>query len=196
MGNQLSKINNDQAWYAPRHFVIHQEKGQKQLLEQYGIEYELAPVLCVRTNMGYSVVAEFIMQEESGEKIAEALNVIKQQLESFFFMTDYSEAELLAIQQVFPSAKSFICAFHREQAWEWWERDHKHGLTKQRQHKLEQTALLEHWDTYQSWIWLADHCCILIAVISDTFNLSSVCFLEDNVMKLKQQQSSWFKSSE
>jgi len=26
-----------------------------------------------------------------------------------FFMTDYSEAELLAIEQVFPSTKSFLC---------------------------------------------------------------------------------------
>ena len=54
--------------------------------EQYGntmldatykmMKYELA--LCVRTNVGYSVVAEFIVQEESAEKIAEALGVIKQ----------------------------------------------------------------------------------------------------------------------
>ena len=59
--------------------------------------------LCVRTNVGYSVVAEFIVQEESAEKIAEALGVIKQWNPSWnpsFFMTDYSEAELLAIEQV------------------------------------------------------------------------------------------------
>ena len=52
--------------------VIHQEKWQKQLLERYGntmsmldatyktMKYELALFfLCVRTNVGYSVVAEF-----------------------------------------------------------------------------------------------------------------------------------------
>ena len=132
--------------------VIHQEKWQKQLLERYGntmsmldatyktIKYELALFfLCVRTNVGYSVVAEFIVQEESAEKIAEALGVIKQWNPSWnpsFFMTDYSEAELLAIEQVFPSAKSFICDFHREQAWERWVRDHKHGLTKEQGEEL------------------------------------------------------------
>ena len=81
--------------------------------------------------MGYSVVAEFIVQEESAEKIAEALGVIKQWNPSW--MTDYSEAELLA---VFPSAKSFICDFHWEQAWERWVRDRKHGLTKEQGEEL------------------------------------------------------------
>ena len=51
-------------------------------------------------------------------------------------MTDYSEAELLAIEQEFSSAKSFICDFHREQAWERWVRDHKHGLTKEQGEEL------------------------------------------------------------
>ena len=131
----------------PTLLVIHQEKWQKQLLEQYGntmsmldatyktMKQELALFfLCVRINVGYSVVAEFIVQEESVEKIAEALGVIKQWNPSWnpsFFTTDYSEAELLAIEQVFPSAKSFICDFHWEQAWERWVRDHKHGLTKE-----------------------------------------------------------------
>ena len=51
-------------------------------------------------------------------------------------MTDYSEAELQAIEQVFPIAKSFICDFHREQAWEQWVRDHIHGLTKEQGEEL------------------------------------------------------------
>ena len=45
-------------------------------------------------------------------------------------MTDYCEEELLAIEQVFPRAKSFLRDFHQEQAWERWVQDHKHGLTK------------------------------------------------------------------
>ena len=132
--------------------VVHQEKWQKQLLERYGstmsmldgtyktTKYELALFfLCVRTNVGYSVVAEFIVQEESAERIAEALDIIKEWNPSWnpsFFMTDYSEAELLAIEQAFPSAKSFLCDFHREQAWERWVRDHKHGLTKEQGEEL------------------------------------------------------------
>ena len=70
--------------------LIHQEKWQKKMLEQYGntmsmldatyktMKYELALFfLRVRTNVGYSVVAEFIVQEESAEKIAETLGIIK-----------------------------------------------------------------------------------------------------------------------
>ena len=63
--------------------------------------YDLALFfICIRTNVGYSVVGEFITQAETAEHISEAL----QQLRSWnptwnprFFMTDYSEAELLAV---------------------------------------------------------------------------------------------------
>ena len=34
-----------------------------------------------------------------------------------YFMSDYSEAELSAIEAVFPNAKTYLCDFHREQAW-------------------------------------------------------------------------------
>lgn len=43
-------------------------------------------------------------------------------------MSDYSEAELGAIEQEFPQCKAYLCDFHREQAWERWVRDRKHGL--------------------------------------------------------------------
>ena len=47
------------------------------------MKYELALFfLCVRTNVGYSVVAEFIVQEETAEKIAEALEIISNIMES------------------------------------------------------------------------------------------------------------------
>ena len=46
-------------------------------------------------------------------------------------MSDYSEAEFVAVEQVFPSTHLYICDFHREQAWEWCTKDHKHGLTKE-----------------------------------------------------------------
>ena len=51
-------------------------------------------------------------------------------------MTDYSEAELLAIEHVFPNTKCFLCDFNREQAWERCVRDHKHGLTKEQGDEL------------------------------------------------------------
>ena len=51
-------------------------------------------------------------------------------------MTDYSEAKLLAIEKCFATTKVFLCDSHREQAWERWVKDHKHGLSKQDQEKL------------------------------------------------------------
>jgi len=62
--------------------VVHQEKWQKQLLDRYGntmsmldatyktMKYELALFfLCVRTNAEYSVVAEFIVQEDQLKRL-------------------------------------------------------------------------------------------------------------------------------
>lgn len=45
-------------------------------------------------------------------------------------MSDYSEAEILAIESAFPNTQVYLCDFHREQCWERWTKDHKHGLTK------------------------------------------------------------------
>ena len=45
------------------------------------------------------------------------------------FMCDYSEAEILAIETAFPCATVYLCDFHREQCWERWVKNHKHGLT-------------------------------------------------------------------
>ena len=97
-------------------------------------KYDLALFfLCVRTNVNYVVVAEFIVQSESANEIADALNIIKQWNPKWsppFFMSDYSEAEQLAITQAFPQCTVYLCDFHREQAWERWVRDHHHRLSK------------------------------------------------------------------
>ena len=85
-------------------------------------KYDLALFfLCVHTNVGYSVVAEFVTQSETANQVREALEVLKQwnpKWNPAFFMTDYSEAELLVIEHAFPEAKAFLCYFHCEQAWE------------------------------------------------------------------------------
>ena len=132
--------------------VVHQENWQKEMLAKYGntlalldatyktTRYDLALFfLCVRTNVGYSVVAEFVTQSETACQIGEALQIIKMwnpKWNPAFFMSDYSEAELLAIEQVFPESKTFLCDFHREQAWERWTKDHKHGLTSEQREEL------------------------------------------------------------
>ena len=82
-------------------------------------KYELALFfVCVRTNVGYSVVGEFIVQSENTENIREAIEVLKKwnpKWKPKYFMTDYLEAELTAIETAFPATKTYLCDFHREQ---------------------------------------------------------------------------------
>lgn len=85
------------------------------------------------------VVAEFIIQSESAEEISEALTILKQwnpNWEPKYFMSDYSEAELCAIEQVFPDCKVYLCDFHREQAWERWVQDRNHNLNAANRNEL------------------------------------------------------------
>ncbi len=46
-----------------------------------------------------------------------------------YFMSDYSEVELGAVEEAFPQSESYLCDFHREQSWERWVHDRKHGLS-------------------------------------------------------------------
>ena len=131
---------------------VHQTQWQKTLLERYGnnislidatyktTRYDLALFfICVRTNVGYSVVGEFITQAETAEHISEALQQLRvwnPKWNPRFFMTDYSEAELLALEQSFPSLQIYLCDFHREQAWERWTNNHKHGLNNDQKESL------------------------------------------------------------
>lgn len=134
--------------YSQSFLYVHQASWQKRLLERYGnticlldatyktTQYDLALFfICIKTNVGYMVVAEFITQSEDAHHISEALK----QLQSWntnwkpnFFMTDYSDAELLAIEQCFPGIKVYLCDFHREQCWERWTNKHKIKESKER----------------------------------------------------------------
>lgn len=88
--------------------------------------------ICVKTNVGYSIVADFIVQFETSSHIEEALKVLRRWNPSWqpsHFMCDYSDAEIAALQASFPSVKVNLCDFHREQAWERWMKDQKHGVS-------------------------------------------------------------------
>ncbi|XP_063227566.1 uncharacterized protein LOC134533814 isoform X1 [Bacillus rossius redtenbacheri] len=113
----------------------HQTKWQQKLLLRYGsmclldatyktTKYALPLFfLAVKTNVGYSVVGTFVVQSESTALIAEALNVFKEWLPEWqpqFWMTDFSEMEIVAIEKTFPGNTVYLCAFHREQAWLRW----------------------------------------------------------------------------
>ena len=91
--------------------------------------------MCVHTNVGYSVVAQFIVQSESMECISEALNVLKELNSNWnppFILCDFSDAEFSALKQAFPSTTVYGCDFHRdfhrEQAWTRWVQDRKNAL--------------------------------------------------------------------
>ena len=69
----------------------------------------------VRTNTGYCVVAEFIVQSESCDHIKEALQILQTWNPDWhpkFFMTDYSEAEIGALEASFPGTTVYLCDFH------------------------------------------------------------------------------------
>lgn len=124
---------------------VHQEPWQQQLMLKYGNTMSLMDAtykttrydlplffISVRTNSGYCVVAEFIAQSESATHIEEALQILiswNPNWKPKFFMTDYSEAEIAALETCFPDVTVYLCDFHREQAWERWTRDSKHGLS-------------------------------------------------------------------
>lgn len=62
-------------------------------------------LLAVKTNVDYQVVASFIVQHETADPIAETLNILKDWNPSWnpkFFMTDLSEQEINAVEEVFP----------------------------------------------------------------------------------------------
>ena len=99
--------------------LVHQTKWQRELLLKYGGEiclldatyktscYALAAFfLCVKTNVDYCVVASFVVQLENADAINEALQLIKDWNPTWnpdFFMVDFSEAEINAIERLFPS---------------------------------------------------------------------------------------------
>lgn len=125
---------------------VHQEQWQQKLLKMYGnsitlmdatyktTKYELPFFfVSVKTNVGYSVVADFIIQSETTEQITEALKILASwnpEWKPRNFMVDYSEAESSAIKNVFPGCNVYLCDFHREQCWERWVKERKHGLSQ------------------------------------------------------------------
>ena len=132
--NELTEGDSEQQF-----LYIHQEEWQKELLVTYGNTITLMDAtykttkysiplffICVRTNV------EFVVQSENTDQIFEALSIVKSWSPSWypsFFITDYSDAEMSAITKLFPNTQLYLCDFHREQAWERWVKDRKHGLT-------------------------------------------------------------------
>jgi len=96
---------------------VHQTAWQRELIKKYGNEICLLDAtyktsryalplffICVKTNVDYCVVGSFVIQRETKSAIAEALEKIKgwnQTWTPHFFMTDFSDPEIKAIEDVF-----------------------------------------------------------------------------------------------
>ena len=73
-----------------------------------------------------------IVQTEDTDSILEALNIVKQWNPTWspkFFLCNYSEAEIGALEQAFPNVIVYLCGFHREQAWTRWICERKHSFS-------------------------------------------------------------------
>ena len=111
---------------------IHQNTWQQKLLIKYGntislldatyktTKYELPLFfLSVKTNVGYSVVAEFVIQSETAPQIREALNVLSQWNPTWkpnFFMTDYCDAECQLSRRFFQNVNLIFVTFTESSA--------------------------------------------------------------------------------
>ena len=78
--------------------------------------------LAVKTNVGYSPVATFIVQTEDSASISEALCRIKiylaqEHIQTPNFMIDCSATEMQSLRETFPEVKMYLCDFHRNQCW-------------------------------------------------------------------------------
>ena len=126
---------------------VHQEPWQQDLMIKYGSVMSLIDAtfkttrydlplffVSVRTNAGYCDVAEFITQSESVEQISEARQTLKTWNPKWapkYFKTDFSEAEIGALERSLPGTVVYLCDFHREQARERWVKDRKHQLSSE-----------------------------------------------------------------
>ncbi|XP_065067607.1 uncharacterized protein LOC135693148 [Rhopilema esculentum] len=114
---------------------VYQSKQQARLFARYGeivlldatyktMRYSLPLFfLCVRTNVNYQVIGTFIVQNETKEEIKAGIEVIKAWNKKWhprFFMTDFDEKEINALEDSFEGAEVYLCDFHPEQAWTRW----------------------------------------------------------------------------
>ena len=137
---------------------VHQEPWQQRLLQRYGSQLVLMDAtykttmyaiplffICVHTNVGYTVVAEFMCQTEDETSISEALAILRKWNPAWnpdYFMVDYSSAEISAIEKRFPESTVYNCDFHRIQALQRWSRAKKNNLSSAEQEMF--LGLMQH----------------------------------------------------
>ncbi|XP_060562041.1 uncharacterized protein LOC132721701 isoform X4 [Ruditapes philippinarum] len=89
--------------------------------------------ICVCTNIGYVTVGCFLIPAETVNNICRGLRILKQWNKDWspsFFMTDYDQKEITAIESTFPDCFTYLCNFHREQSWERWLKSSCTGIDR------------------------------------------------------------------
>ena len=94
--------------------------------------------LVVKTNVGYAVIGEFIIQQEDTDSIKEALSYFSAHwlangITVNAFMVDKQPAEHAAIRSIFPASEVYLCDFHRLQCWDRFLRTTRNGLVSHRE---------------------------------------------------------------
>ena len=176
-----------------------QTESQRRLLARYGkiclidatyktMRYAMPLFfLCVKTNVNYEVVAAFICQNETTAEIEKALSIIHEWNSDWvpqYFMSDFDEKEIHAIESAFKSSNAFVylCDFHREQAWTRWVSKTENGVSsvkeevlcrlrriamasnerrfKEAVNELKQSSVWQNHTKLQIWldtVWLPEH---------------------------------------
>ena len=126
---------------------IHMTVAQKLLLQHYNnlvlmdATYRtcrlMLPLffLAMKTNVNYSPIASFIVQNEETKSISKALSRIEQYISLVGidiknFMIDCLPMEMQLIREVFPDCGLYLCDFHRNQCWGRWFRMTQHGVSQ------------------------------------------------------------------
>ncbi|ESO97765.1 hypothetical protein LOTGIDRAFT_152862 [Lottia gigantea] len=130
---------------------VEQMAWQKRLIQRYGevcllfANYKTMkpayPIffLVVKTNVSYSTVATFIVKDETMSHVQEALNIIKSWNPNFnptYLMCDISDAQINALEAVFPTSLVYLCDSLRQKAWEVWFKKPENGVPSSDQKAL------------------------------------------------------------
>ena len=125
---------------------VHMTKAQRDLMKCYNnlvlmdATYRMCRLmlptffLAVKTNVGHSPVATFIVQTEDSASISEVLGRIKiylaqEHIQIPNFMIDCSATKMQSLRETFPEAKMYLCDFHRNQCWGRWFRSTSNRVT-------------------------------------------------------------------
>ncbi|XP_074648995.1 uncharacterized protein LOC141904314 [Tubulanus polymorphus] len=133
-------------WSKDDLLFCYQSSWQQRLMARYGndlclmdatyrtLKYALPLFfICVRTNVNYTVVGTFLTEHESEDSIKEAPGVLKAWNPKWYhldFLTDFSRAEINAVEAHFPDSEVRLCSFHRKKAWDEWLSKRDHNITE------------------------------------------------------------------